>query len=393
MSSFMWLWWQGYVTVCLRGAGIERVLNRAAQAGVAMVKVERVTSDAVLARMAAEDFRRLRPLLRESANGPRVSASILDRHGLPFLLRKFRRRLFLALGLGLAAAVVVYLSNFVWFVQVTGNETLAVEAIKAAVEDTGLRAGIPRRSMDTRSIERQLLEQLPDLAWVQVKNRGIKVEIQVMERDVEETSAQGAGHVYAKRDGLVTELLVLQGTAQIREGDTVRKDDLLISGMYYDRQGRRQFGAARGIVKARVWYQAVGEASLVRWEARKTGIRHRQYVLTIGPFSIPLGRSYPRETHQIIKRSWQLYLGSAMAPLSWTRLDYEEVEWTAEGIPASEAERTAYELAWESLARQGVERDKILEEKRTVEPLTDADGIRVTVQVEVLEDIGQFLGQ
>jgi hypothetical protein len=40
-----------------------------------------------------------------------------------------------------------------------------------------------------------------------------------------------------------------------------------------------------------------------------------------------------------------------------------------------------------------VERDKILEEKRTVEPLTDADGIRVTVQVEVLEDIGQFLGQ
>ncbi|HBG10545.1 MAG TPA: hypothetical protein DDX25_11095, partial [Firmicutes bacterium] len=78
MSSFMWLWWQGYVTVCLRGAGIERVLNRAAQAGVAMLKVERVTSDAVLARMAAEDFRRLRPLLRESANGPRVSASILD---------------------------------------------------------------------------------------------------------------------------------------------------------------------------------------------------------------------------------------------------------------------------------------------------------------------------
>ena len=84
MSSFMWLWWQGYVTVCLRGAGIERVLNRAAQAGVAMLKVERVTSDAVLAG-AAEDFRRLRPCSGSPPMG-RKSASILDRHGLPFLL-------------------------------------------------------------------------------------------------------------------------------------------------------------------------------------------------------------------------------------------------------------------------------------------------------------------
>src|SRR5690606_40690801 len=140
---------------CLRGAGIERVLNSAAQAGVAVLKVERLTSDVVLARMAAQDFRRLRPLIREWMNGPRVSVSILDRHGLPFLLRRFRRRAFLALGLGLAALAVIYLSSFVWFIQVFGNETLAVEVIKAAVEKTGLRAGVPRGAVD-RSEERRV---------------------------------------------------------------------------------------------------------------------------------------------------------------------------------------------------------------------------------------------
>ena len=210
---------------------------------------------------------------------------------------------------------------------------------------------------------------------------------------MEETSAQGAGPPMRSVTDWSRNCWSCRELPRSGKGILSAKTICSFPVCTYDRQGRRQFGAARGIVEGQGVVPGGGGSELGTLGARKTGIRHRQYVLTIGPFSIPLGRSYPRETHQITKRSWQLYLGSAMAPLSWTRLDYEEVEWTAEGIPASEAERTAYELAWESLARQGVERDKILEEKRTVEPLTDADGIRVTVQVEVLEDIGQFLGQ
>lgn len=393
MTALLWLWWQGYVTVRLRGVGIERVLNGAAQAGVALFQVQRLTADVVLARIPARDFRRLRLLLRQAANGPRIHVTILDRHGFPFLLRQFSRRAFLAVGLGLSALALFYLANFVWFIEVVGADAMTVELIKAVVEETGLRSGVLRSSLDARRIEQRLLERLPHLAWAHVKNQGVRVEIQVMERESAELDAQGAGHVYAKHDGLITELLVLQGTPQVREGDTVRQDDLLISGMYYDRQGRRQFGAARGVVKARVWYQAVGEASLVRWEPQKTGRSHRQYRLTVGPFSIPLGRSYPRDNHLVSTKNWQLYLGQAMAPVSWTRINYEEVLWEAVPVPMTEAERTAYELAWESLLNQGVERDNVLGERRTVEYLTDAHGIRVTVQVEVLEDIGQFLGQ
>jgi hypothetical protein len=82
-----------------------------------------------------------------------------------------------------------------------------------------------------------------------------------------------------------------------------------------------------------------------------------------------------------------------MAPVSWTRLDYEEVEWETVPVPAAEAEQNAYELAWESLLAQGVDRERVLVEKRAVESLADGNGIRVTVRVEVLEDIGRFSGQ
>lgn len=393
MMPFLWLWWQGYLIVRLRGAGLEKVLNRAAQEGIVLYGIERPTCDVILARIKAADFSRLRPLLRELGPGLRVDAAILDRHGLPFLGRKFKRRAFLALGCALAALLTVYLSNFVWFIQVFGNERLAVEVLKLAVEQTGLRTGLPRKAVDARAIERQLLASLPSLAWVQVETQGILVKVHVRERDLGDLDAQVAGHVYAKRDGLITELLVLQGTPQVKEGDTVREGDLLISGMYYDWQGRRHFGAARGVVKARVWYQAVGEAGLLHWEAEKTGKKHRQYILGVGSLRIPLGRSYSRASHLVTSEKWQLSLGSALAPLSWTVVDYEEVEWTAIPLSPAEVEQVAYELAWENLLNQGVNRENVIAEKRTVEPLADGLGLRVTVQVEVLEDIGEFLGQ
>lgn len=388
MTSWLWMWWQGYVTIRLRGPGLERILNKAADAGVLLTNVERLTPDVIIIRLQAREFRLLRPLLR----GTHINVSILDRHGVPFLLRKIKLRTFLIVGLVLSLAFVVYLSNFVWIIEVFGNETVATSSLKIAVEDMGLQAGVPKSAINARQIEGELLQRFPDLAFAQVIIKGVKVELLLVERDGVDVFQAEGGHVYAKRDGIVTELLVLKGTPEVNEGETVRQDDLLISGVYYDQHGRKQFGAAQGIIKARVWYQAVGEASLVRWEPVKTGRIHRQYALTIGPLRIPVGRSYSEETHLKNTRDWHLSLGSAMVPLSFSKTVYEQVDYVSVAVPDAEAEREAYLMAWESLLSQGILEENVLEEKTKVDLMPDADGIRITVQVEVLEDIGQFFG-
>lgn len=393
MNPLLWIWWQGYVTVRLRGPGIERLLNEAAEAGVVLLKVQRLTAEVVIIRLTVSDFHRLRPILRSPAKGSQISVSILDRHGGPFLLRKLKPRTFLLVGLVMAAAVLVYLSSFIWFIEVHGSESIPVSALKLAVGKNGLRAGVSRRALDLRKIEADLLQQFPDLAWAQVRVQGVKAELHLAERQGLPGEVPEAGHLYAKRDGVITELLVLQGTPQVREGDTVLQDELLISGVYYDARGRKQFGAAQGIVKARVWYQGVGEAPLVRWEPERTGRVHRQYILSIGPIRLPLGRSYPQETHLAKTKSWQLSLGSAMVPLTWAKTEYEEVEWQPIEVPRAQAEEAAYRLAWESLRRQGVPEENIIEEKVTSELMEDALGVRITVQVEAVEDIGLFFGQ
>jgi len=383
----LWMWWQGYVTVRLRGPGLERLLNRMAELGFVIQWVERLTTDVIIVRLRVKDFRRLRPLLW----GTQVSVSILDKHGAPFWFKRFRLRASLALGLLLSFFFVLYLSNFVWFIEVRGSETLSLETLSSAVQDLGLQAGVARSTIKPREIEAELLKRFPVLAWAQVTVKGVRVEISLTERDGVEPEESGPGHVYAAMDGVVTEVLVLRGTPHVKDGQTVRKGDLLISGEYYDARGRKQYGAAQGVIKARVWYEGIGEGSLVRWEPVHTGRNHRQYAITIGNITIPVGRSYSLETHLKSEKEWQLSLGQAMVPLRFARIDYQEVEYIKVHVPSEEARKEALRMAWDNLKKQGVDEDQVREERQQVDFLTDAEGVRVTLQVEVLDDIGQFL--
>ena len=389
MTPNSWMWWQGYVTVRLRGPGLERLLNKITDLDIVLYSVERLTADVVIVRLRVRDFRRLRPLLW----GSQINVSILDKHGAAFLLRKFRLRAFFGLGLVVSLLFILYLGNFLWFIEVIGLETLPMEALKVAVEELGLRTGVARSTIKTRLIEAELLKRFPDLVWAEVRLNGVKAEIRLTEGDGLDLADTTSGHIYAARDGVVTEVLVLRGTPQVAEGSTVRQGDLLLSGVYYDARGRRQFGAAQGVVKARVWYEGIGEGALSRWEPVQTGRNHLQYALSIGPITIPLGRSYSRETHLVERREWHLYLGRAMVPIHWSRIDYREVEWIRVHVPSLEAERDAYNLALESLRAQGIEEEEVVEERRRSDLLVDGEGIRVTVRVEVHEDIGLFLSQ
>ena len=90
--------------------------------------------------------------------------SILDKHGAPFWFKRFRLRASLALGLLLSFFFVLYLSNFVWFIEVRGSETLSLETLSSAVQDLGLQAGVARSTIKPREIEAELLKRFPVLA-------------------------------------------------------------------------------------------------------------------------------------------------------------------------------------------------------------------------------------
>ena len=130
--------------------------KRAAQAGI-LWAVERLTTDIVAARLAVRDFRKL----RHPAQVP--GWAMFQQEGFPFVLSGLSRRLFSSRA-HLACLIILYLSSFVWFIEL--RERRICEDILNAAVSFGL-VSIAKRALNPSDLEAALwpLPHCLGLAW------------------------------------------------------------------------------------------------------------------------------------------------------------------------------------------------------------------------------------
>ena len=137
----------------------------------------------------------------------------------------------------------------------------------------------PRWTFSRSEVEGAMLRELSELAYVKIDIKGVKATVEVVEKIFPREEISGPCHIVAAKEGVVEEVLVLAGEAQVEKGKAVSKGDILISGVVYPQKNPFMEGVeeeleekpslvrARGRVKARVWYQGYGECRLVRKNA------------------------------------------------------------------------------------------------------------------------------
>ena len=110
-------------------------------------------------------FRRLRPLVRKT----RTKVVILERHGLPFILHRYRNRKLFAAG-AVAGAVLLYvMSLFIWNIHIEGNYSLSDPVVLGYLENIGIEysglyfdsalPGYPEMTLTSSELEQ--IEKLP----------------------------------------------------------------------------------------------------------------------------------------------------------------------------------------------------------------------------------------
>lgn len=380
-------WLTGYVIIKLKGPDLEMLLNRIVAADLGLWDLDRVTPNIIIAKVRASHFQQLRPLLR----GLETRVSIVGRGGLPFILHKLKHRQLLLFGLIAFFVFMYYLSGFIWFVQIDGCEQVTKEEILAVVNDQGFRIGHPRKGFNTGIVEVNLLSNIPELSWVGVTIKGSLMRIQVAERTSPDLSLVQVGNLAASRNGVISQVILMRGTAMVTPGATVKKGDILISSRYYDQQGKLQDGRAEGLVKARVWYQANAEASFTNVVQTFTGQTHTNYVVTLGNWNFTSGRKPSFDVYSIDVQPLEIDIRGHKLPLSISKHTYEEVFYETVSLSKQQAQDTALQRAWEQLALQGVERELVIDSRIEEYMIADEHGVRIGLIVEVEEDITEFV--
>ncbi len=389
MLRALWLYLRGYVIIRVKGPNLERFINSVVQRGGSLWRARRMGPDVLVASVTVEQFR---PACRTGRQAG-LSVRILAKAGLPFLMARCRRRPMWVVGAAVAVAAIYGAAGRVWFVDVEGAQSVEPRRIVEVAAEAGLRRGMAKEQLNAEAIRRHLLLRLDRLAWATVDLQGTLATIRVAEKTVGE-AAPRPGHVVAALDGVVERLVVRRGEPLVAVGETVRRGQILISGLLlpgtpaYEARvaaGQPPVVAAQGEVIARVWVTGYGEARLVERVEEPTG--RRAWAVEVNVF----GRRWRVGPAESPYRHFRTRAGHLGNGITWRRFD--ELGERASVRSYTLARDMALAAAWQEVREQlatGAE----VRPGSVIDCAPQTDGevalVRCRVRLETAQPIGRF---
>lgn len=379
----------GSLQIRVSGEHVEKFLNLATRNGIWLWDV-RFTRGDLFAKVALRSFRDLRPIARRTHSRVRI----IRRIGAPFQMRRLRARVVWVLAGCLSVALIVFLSQFVWFVRVRGCEKIAPTVIAEAAARAGIGIGVWRRSIDVPDVRHQLLAELDQLSWVAINIRGSLVTLEIVEKSTRPDIVQynGPCDLVAARDAVVADIVVLAGEPRVKRGDTVHAGDVLIAGILGDDLVADyphvvpMLVVARGIVSGRVWRSAEAEVALRAVNAERTGRTCQRLVFRVGKREIVIwGWRIPFSDYEPDPAPSGEGRSSFLA-VELIKTTYHEVRRVETQLTAAEARQQAERLATH-LALRDVPAGAVVVDSTAFLELADETRVVVRVVVETREDI------
>ena len=264
------------------GLNLERFMRLAGEQGVPMRRLRRFGR--TVTGVAPEG---LMPALAQLAAQGGWAFTPLEAVGWGRWRSRLRQRWPLCALVVLAFLCVAAALQWVWAVELVDVGSYAGD-VRTFLEEQGIRPFIWKRKVDTAALRDALEWRYPRVAWVEVGWRGTALHIRLVEGTPKGDSVDwhGSRDVIASRDGVVTQVVVLAGTAKCKPGDTVRKGQVLIAGEERDGAETVRPVSARGPVTARVWDGARARVSLMETETVYTGAQAQRQVVTCPLFDL-----------------------------------------------------------------------------------------------------------
>lgn len=204
-------------------------------------------------------FYALRPIVRQCD----VRISIAAKRGAVVSLSRFRFRKALLYGWMVVLALIIAASRYVWIVDVSGCDRVDADKLIASLKDMGVGIGTHKRAVATYSLGQRLMATDERIAWAGVSISGVVLKIEISEAcETKPDTSQSTEptSLYAAKDGIVTELKVIDGKAKVNVGDAVVKGQELVSGILRNDEFGFITTAARGAVSANVIYVVSAKA-------------------------------------------------------------------------------------------------------------------------------------
>lgn len=385
----LWNYLRGYVIIIVEGNFIEKFLNICTHRQIRLWDVRMQKEHLATMKLGIKSFRSIRPIVRKA----RCRVKLVNKIGLPFVLNRYRRRKAFYAGVVLFIVLIYVTTSFIWSVEIKGNNKIPASRIEEALERHGVKTGILKYGINTDKAVTGLMLEMKELSWLSIVVKGTKVKVDLRERiEIPEIIPKDMPcDIVASKEGLIKQILVMEGIESVGVGDTVKKGHILISGRIPAKDDEDKFRQvhAMGTVTARTWYEEREPVKLTEVERVKTGRYITNYSMKLFSWNldlIPLKNKF--SDYDVEERRRKLSIGENLVfPIEWITVKYYEEKPVEAHVNEDDARAKAAETAYMKLLRQLPSGAEVVGKKEKFSIEENGEQAAIVI-LECIENIG-----
>ena len=245
----------------------ERLLNILWNENINIINVKRIDAATIRITIDYDDYKDVM-LLVKKLNG---KTKIIGSKGTLFLIGKLKGKFFLVLGGGIFVLLLLYLSTFVWSIEITTKKNVSPYEIRQQLYSIGIKPGISKKEIDFKDIEKKLENMNYDILWLRARVEGSTLKVVIEEKvNPPEIKEKKYGNLVARMDGEVSRVYTFSGRSVVHVGEYVHAGDIIIEGINGKEEEPYEV-PPDGVVMANTFYEKSMLAQVSGNELKRTG--------------------------------------------------------------------------------------------------------------------------
>lgn len=376
----------GYVNISVEGYFIERFINICISKNILLWNIKRKNATLIYANIGMKEFRKIKNIAKKS----KCRIKIENKKGVPFLLNRYKKRKIFIFLLIIIVAFILFISNFIWNIEVIGNENISKEEIVQSLNENGLKIGVLKNRLDVKKIVSAIRLEREDISWIGIELKGTNaiVEIAEAKERPEIIDEKDYCNIVSDKDGIIVKITAQNGTALVKTGDVIKTGNILIGGWLEGKYTGTRYVHSKGEIQAKVWYSKKEKMSLIQEEYEETGTKKNVYSLNINNLKINLFKTLPNfqkydtiNENKKIKLFANLYFPIEICKTTYKELKSKEITYRPEEAKQILLEKLENELKGEIKDIKNIVNTQVNYKEND-------DSIEVELIYEVLENIG-----
>ncbi len=279
----LWHFFLGYILIEISGDGYEQILNRATANNIYLWNLN-YSKGKIYGCISVKNFYKISKI----RHGLNCKIKIIKKVGLIFKLKKYKKRYGFIIGSIVYIMILLYLSNYIWIINVEGNNSIATQEILNSCKEIGIYEGIKKTKINNKydSQRLQLIEKR--IAWCSLNTEGCVLTVNLSEvTNSDKKDREIPSNLKAKIEGKIKKINVRSGNSLVKVGDTVSRGDILVSGII-ENMSSTQFVYSSGEIIAETKRTFSAQEDYIQNISFENGEIITRYTLNFLNFKIPL---------------------------------------------------------------------------------------------------------